>query len=349
MQKMSLGKIGILLRSLMKQDRNENDKQLVSNILYAKDNKSSMQKGSLYIASSIYQSAFGCGHKNLNDFLNAYIELCSLLELLNNSFDVTENYKESSKLHNILYSALDFLEERQVSISQNGMRYISHIIGKLANTCRTCLLSLPGCFDMFDAIKEHAQLYCNITLRPKINNRFYTYAVKKQVEEYLEKHPEFYWWELSAAFSSPFLVILDVMAMSLAASDPAGTEILKNLNFPWLSCYHSLLEHFSRLHSDISANIFNPVNCYKNLVKFEKRVLFLRHKCLSFVDKGEKAYKALDLLLKSIALLYLSEPGAQYGIYKITSERIIKSMGIPFYFNALKLAREKFKAFKTGI
>lgn len=141
-------------------------------------------------------------------------------------------------------------------------------------------------------------------------------------EYYMRQFPDIAFWEFSAAADS----LLGIYAMFTAASDPGLTENdvreLEQAYFPWICGLQKLFYHYIASREDMMMGHLNFTSYYKNLRHCEERLAYFMKKSLEY--SGLPAGHGIhSKVVKTMPALYLSDPGASFGLNRIASRNIM--------------------------
>jgi len=208
----------------------------------------------------------------------------------------------------------------------------------LSDQCRFQLATLPSYKQVASKIKKYMQLYIDLQ-----SYRHYPAPVSKEIlknwcSTYLMRYPEISEWEFCASADS----FVGIAAMFAAASIPGITSeevtLLDEACFPWLSGLSSLLNEAIHVRLSGSAGSMNFTCFYRNLKEFEERIIF-------FEEKAEKACLKLKnnnlyiRLIKTMTSIYLTDPEANFGMFRLASANILKKISSPAYIIPCRMMR----------
>lgn len=210
----------------------------------------------------------------------------------------------------------------------------------LSDQCRLHLAILPSYSLVAPKLKKYMQFYIDLQSYRHYPQRTRTEYLQAWSDYYLKRYHGISCWEFCAASDS----LLGIIAMYTAATNPKLTaediKLLDEACFPWLCGLDSLLYSYIRARVTNYTENLNFTSFYENLKKCEERLLF-------FMAKAEEACTKLKessfymSMIKAMTGIYLTEPEANFGMYKLVSLNILKTVSSQtiFYSNACRLMR----------
>lgn len=211
---------------------------------------------------------------------------------------------------------------------------------RLVNQCRLRIIALPSYTLVTGKMKKYVLLYIDLQSYRYLPHYIRREYIETWADSYLRRYRGVSFREFSAAASS----LLGVFSMFASASDPRLTSgdvmALDEVYFPWVCGLHKLLEAYISAREDILTDQLNFTSCYGNLRICEERLSF-------FIDTAYKICAALKnpeyhiSLVKCLLSLYLSDPRAYFGMYRLASRKIINNspLSTNLYWKAFKLLR----------
>ncbi len=194
----------------------------------------------------------------------------------------------------------------------------------MSEQCRLQLAVLPSFSLVAPKLKKYMQFHVDL--------HSYMYYPEETRNEFLQTWSDYYLkryqgisvMEFCAASDS----LLGIIAMYVSASNPKQTsleiQLLDEACFPWLCGLESLLDSYITLRLSDHSNQLNFCSSYKNLKACEERLIY-------FATKAEEACMKLKessfyiSLIRIILGMYLSDPEANFGMFRIASHNILEN------------------------
>lgn len=210
----------------------------------------------------------------------------------------------------------------------------------LSDQCRLQLAVLPSLSLASPKLKKYMQFYVDLH-----SYMHYPESTRKEYlqtwsDYYLKRYPGISCMEFCAASDS----LLGIVAMYASAANPKMTSdeirLLDDACFPWLCGLEALLRAFVRTRLSENPVEVNFCSHYPNLKECEQRLLYFAVKaeeaCLKLKDRN--FYLSL---LRILIAMYLSEPEAGFGMYRLASLNILKNgpHRTMLYYNGCRLLR----------
>ncbi|MEN6316962.1 MAG: DUF2600 family protein [Clostridiaceae bacterium] len=297
------------------------------------------------LASSLFALYPGADTKSTLSFILSLYTLSDTLRTYRSTAGIS-NETEIHSLYHCMSSAADPSRSKGCALTNR----IDHVpvtkkeeaaIPCLSDQCRLQLAIVPAFQLVAPKLKKYMQLYVDMQ-----SYRYYTEAshmghhLEEWSEYYLKRYPGISCWEFCAACDS----LLGIAAMYAAATDskvtPEEIRLLDEGCFPWLCGLDSLLHAYLCERITNSTGHFNFTSFYGNLKACEERILF-------FGSKAEEACMKLKEssffmhLVRNMTGLYLTDPDASFGMYRLVSLNILKksSYHSALHNNACRLMR----------
>lgn len=211
---------------------------------------------------------------------------------------------------------------------------------KLVDQCKFCITALPSYKLVTGKMKKYVQLYIDLqTYRylPPIIRREY---MESWAGGYLKRYTDVSCWEFSAAAGS----LMGILFMFAAASDPYLTpgdvNALDEACFPWICGLQKLLESYISARDSILADSLNFTSFYGNLKQCEERLDYFALRA-AVRTSGLKSPEFHAAVIRCLLALYLSDPRAFFGMYRLASGAVIRNgpSRTAFYWRVCRLLR----------
>lgn len=297
------------------------------------------------LASCIFALYPGADTESTLSFILSLYTLSNTLRNYRSAAGIS-NEAEVHSLYNCLSSAADPSRSKGCVMANRAKpapvsRKGETGIPCLSEQCRLQLAILPAFQLVAPKLKKYMQFYVDLQSYRYCPD---TYKAGYQLQEwsgyYLKRYPGISCWEFCAACDS----LLGIAAMYTAATDskvtPDEIRLLDEACFPWLCGLDSLLHAFLRERIAYSAGHLNFTSFYMNLKACEERILFFGVKaeeaCMKLREKSFFTH-----LLRSMTGIYLTDPNADFGMYRLVSTNILKksSYHSAFHNNACRMMR----------
>lgn len=281
------------------------------------------------LGTSFFALHPGTDLKNTLSFILSLYKLSDTLAAYRAKAGITEE-PELRRLYSCLSGAVDPSRSTSCAFANLSKAVCSgqksepaHFLC-MSDQCRLQLAVLPSFSLVAPKLKKYMQFHVDL--------HSYMYYPEETRREYLQTWSDYYLkryrgisvMEFCAASDS----LLGIIAMYASASNPKLTSLeLKLLDeacFPWLCGLESLLHSYIALRLSENSNRLNFCSHYKNLKDCEERLTY-------FAKKAEEACMKLKegnfyvSLIRMLLGMYLSEPEANFGMFRLTSLNIIKN------------------------
>lgn len=271
---------------------------------------------------------------DLKSMISFILSLHTLKEMLENYRSKKDIIEESDvrALYGCLACAADPSRSGTCAILQSSKN--TPLTAKppkcLSDLCRLQLAILPSFKQAAPKIKKYMQLYIDLQSYRHYPSPVSRDNLRNWCGSYLIRYPQINEWEFCAAADS----FIGIAAMVAASSRPGMTHedaaLLDEMCFPWLSGLCSILDAAIHIRADSGKESLNFTSFYKNLRECEERILF-------FAENAEKASLRLKessfyiRLIKTITGFYLTEPEANFNMFRLTAANILKKSSSPAY------------------
>ena len=195
-------------------------------------------------------------------------------------------------------------------------------LGKLVETCRSHICQLPSYKLVTGKMKKYVQLYIELQSCKYQPQKIRRDHLRRWSEYYIRLFPEISYWEFAASADS----LLGIFAMFISASASAlsedEVENLDNTYLPWICAFHRLLCHYASVKEDTMAGRLNFSDFYRNLKHCEERLVYFSQNAVkrsAVLGNG----KIHQMLAQAMPAIYLSAPGAYFGLNRMASRKIL--------------------------
>jgi tetraprenyl-beta-curcumene synthase len=294
--------------------------------------------------SSFFALHSGVDMKGTLSFIMSLYELADTLTTYIADAGITEE-PEVRRVYGCLSSAVD--PSRNISCAFANSTKTPAIKKKdqdhllcMSDQCRLQLAVLPSFSLVAPKLKKYIQLHIDLHAYSYYPEETRMEYLQTWSEYYLKRYQEISFMEFCAASDS----LLGVISMYAAAANPGMSsmelKLLDEACFPWLCGLESLLHAYISARLAGNSSTFNFCSPYKNLKECEQRLSY-------FIIKAEEACLKLKdhsfytSLIRMILGLYLSDPEAGFGMFRLTSLSLLKKAPRQsmFYYNGCKLLR----------
>lgn len=313
-------------------------------ILLNEESEKRQQPDNSLLASCLLALYPGADMKSTLSFILSLYTLSDTLRAYRSAADIA-NEAEVHSLYSCMSGAADPSRSKGcVLASRMGAvppKKEESALPCLSDQCRVQLAILPAFHLAAPKLKKYMQLYVDMqSCRYNAEAGRAGYPLEAWSGYYLKRYPGISCWEFCAACDS----LLGIGAMYAAATDPKVTpeeiRLLDEACFPWLCGLDSLLHAYLCERITHSTGHLNFTSFYGNLKTCEERLLF-------FGTKAEKACMKLKEnsffmhLIRNMTGLYLTDPNASFGMYRLASSNILKksSCHSSLHSNACRLMR----------
>lgn len=300
--------------------------------------------GITMLCSSFFALYPGADINTTISFIHSLYSLSDMLEAYRSKTGITDE-AEIHKLYSCLTSAVDPSRGTgcywgNILKAEAGQIQETPALACLSDQCRLQLAVLPSFSLVAPKLKKYMQLYSNLQ-----SYRHYPAIIREEhlkawSDYYVKRYQDISCWEFCAASDS----LIGVIAMYISAANPKLTAddvaLLDEACFPWLCGFDSLLHAMICERSSIHTEHLCFTSFYTNLKTCEDRLLFFEEKAVEACMKLKESSFYLSLI-KTMTGMYLTDPEASFGMYKLASMNILKksSPQFQFYSNVCKLLR----------
>lgn len=206
----------------------------------------------------------------------------------------------------------------------------------LADTCRTCIDTLPSYPVVAETVMRHA---CRVVFYQGDINLAVPSDYPRLTQWGAKQSPStaLHWWEIGAACGSSLAIFAHITAATDPRLTPADVDAIEALYWPWAEALHIFLDSLIDRTEDRETNQPNLLDHYLSQAEMTERLGLLA---------SETALRAREVaphhrfILAGMIALYLSDEQAWIASARPASEAILAATG-PLAKPALLLLRTR--------
>lgn len=297
------------------------------------------------LANCLFALYPGTDMKSMLSFILSLYTLANTLRAYRSASEIS-NETEVHSLYSCMSSAADPSRSKSCALANRVKpapvpKKEESAAPCLSDRCRLQLAILPAYKVVAPKLKKYMQLFVDMQsykYDPEVDQA--ANNLEKWSEYYLKRYPGISCWEFCAACES----FIGITAMYAAATDSKVTSekirLLDEACFPWLCGLDSLLNAYLCEKATPSAGHLNFTSFYGNLKTCEERILFFGAKAEESCMKLKESSFFMHLI-RNMTGIYLTDPDASFGLYRLVSSNILKksSYHSSFHNNACRLMR----------